>query len=116
MEQGKGEGSTETAKPDPRVETDNILKRRKVDGNIIFAMIAGSAAYNLRKEDGGSDYDFLAVYCAPPTQFWGLHQPQPRVTSKPGQSPDIQVVEAAAFCNALLNANPTFVEMLWVQA
>jgi len=110
MEEGK-----EQKKPDPKTETDAILKRRKVDGHIVVAMIAGSAAYNLRRDDGGSDFDFLAVYCAPPMQFWGLHQPQARVTSKPGQSPDIQVVEAAAFCNALLNANPTFVEMLWVE-
>jgi len=97
---------------DPKQEAETILKRRKIEGSLLFSMVAGSHAYNLQRDEG-SDLDYLAVYCAPPTQFWGLHQPPERVTSKQGQIPDIQVIEAASFCNGLLNANPSFVEMLW---
>ncbi len=76
-------------------------------------MIAGSAAYNLRRDDGGST-SILGCILRTAHATLGSPSTQARVTSKPGQSPDIQVVEAAAFCNALLDCNPTFVEMLWV--
>lgn len=101
--------------PDPLQVTQKFLASKNINGRILFAMIAGSHAYNLNIDN--SDYDFFAVYAAKTTDVLSLPErrpPQVIVNSK-NEKPDIQVYEVGKFCEALQTGNPMLVQSLFVE-
>lgn len=79
-------------------------------GGLLFAMTAGSVAFNLSVE--GSDRDYFAVYAADVDASFALTRPLATVDS---HDPDLQMYEAAKYCELLLKGNPKVVEPLFAE-
>lgn len=81
-------------------------------GAVLLSGVVGSTAYGLAHED--SDIDRLGTYAAPTTAFHGLHPPLGKAASCVTTSPDVTYHEAGKLAALLLKANPTVMELLWL--
>lgn len=79
----------------------------------ILCGIVGSRAYNLASPD--SDIDKLAVHVAKTKEFLGLNAQQVITQTIHSTSPDFTSHEVGKFCNLALKANPTLLELLWLE-
>lgn len=81
--------------------------------NILLQGIVGSTAYGLAGPD--SDVDRLGMFAVPTIELCGLRQPdESHVTT--GDGPDITLHEAGKYARLALGANPTVMELLWLDS
>eukprot|EP01080_Neovahlkampfia_damariscottae_P001009 gene1009-9915_t len=100
-------------KPDPKKVSEEFLKSKNVEGEIIFAMIGGSHCYNLNIET--SDFDYIAIYAAKPSSLLGLpSKSSPPVVQNTKQDKiDIAIYEVSKFCETLLTGSPVMIQCLY---
>ena len=80
--------------------------------NTLLLGVVGSTAYGLAGPD--SDVDRLGMYAAPTIEFHGLHPPLGREATIVQHNPDVTMHEAGKFVALCLKANPTVMELLWL--
>jgi predicted nucleotidyltransferase len=85
----------------------------KFPGNIVFARIWGSVAYNTALPT--SDCDFSVVYAIPPKELLSLYSPSDTITSSESSKPDYHGYDIKKFCNLLIKGNPGLIECLFTE-
>lgn len=79
---------------------------------VLLEGVVGSQAYGLATED--SDEDIMRVSIAPSVEFFGLNPPTGKSATVVSNNPDVVVHEVGKFVSLYLKANPSIVEMLWL--
>ena len=77
----------------------------------LLAGVVGSTAYGLAHE--GSDVDRLGIFAYPTERFFGLEKPKESLVRT---EPDETWHEAAKAVKLILAANPTAMEILWLES
>ncbi|KAL6058512.1 hypothetical protein QOT17_014784 [Balamuthia mandrillaris] len=87
-----------------------IFDRRAAKGELIFAMLAGSQAFNLAVAT--SDEDWFGIYAGDIEATFGLQAPAP---SLDGNDPDYAIYEVSKYAELLLKGNPKVIEPLFAK-
>ncbi|TKK84664.1 nucleotidyltransferase [Herbidospora galbida] len=77
--------------------------------NILLKGVVGSTAYGLAGPD--SDLDYLGVYAAHPSTFFGLSSPPATINAT---DLDCTIHEVRKYVGLALNGNPTLQELMWL--
>ena len=88
------------------------LEVKKYPSNTLLAGVVGSRAYGMNTQD--SDTDTLGVFAANSKDVLGLRSEKVINESKVYTSPDAVFHEIGKFCRLALAANPTILELLYL--
>ncbi|NUR25647.1 MAG: nucleotidyltransferase [Catenulispora sp.] len=78
---------------------------------LLLRGVVGSTAYGLAGPE--SDIDRLGVFASPTAALLGFHPPRESVVT---HDPDVTLHEAGKYCRLALSANPTAIELLWLES
>lgn len=89
---------------------ENFMKEKKIQGKLIFSMVAGSQAFNTFFSH--SDFDYFGVYIAPIENLLGIEPflPEIQTTHDPV---DITLYEIQNFCEGIKLGQPLLVQSLF---
>jgi predicted nucleotidyltransferase len=82
--------------------------------DFILRGVAGSTAHGLARE--GSDEDLLGIYWEPTNKLVGINPPSVRSLTRTSTSPDFTYHELGKYMGLALKANPTALELMWLES
>lgn len=89
---------------------NEFMNQKKIQGKLIFSMVAGSQAFNTFFEH--SDYDYFGVYVSPIQNLLGIDPFLPEIQST-HDPVDITLYEIQNFCEGIKIGQPLLVQSLF---